>query len=59
MKYIPLHAPQDTVSGYSFEESADTVAVTARPKPKTVSGILLVPTLSIFRDSKALPPMRI
>ena len=40
MKYIPLHAPQDTVSGYSFEESADTVAVTARPKPKTVSGIL-------------------
>ena len=68
MKYIPLHAPQDTVSGYSLEESADTVAVTARPKPKTVSGILrLLPAdatpgqqdSAVQAMMEALPPMRI
>ncbi len=40
MNLIPLPLPQDTVSSYSFEETADTMSVLPKAKPKTVAGIL-------------------
>ena len=40
MEFIPPKTPQDTVAGYSFEETADSLAAAPRPKPRTVSGIL-------------------
>ncbi len=40
MEIIPPKTPQDTVAGYSFEETADSLAAAPPPKPRTVSGIL-------------------
>lgn len=40
MAYIPLQIPQDSLSTYSFEETADTAQVRPAPKPRTVKEIL-------------------